>query len=323
MAELGILIIGQSGLNWVRWKRLCTAIEVLGFDVLLRSETLRDPAPPHEDALELWSSLMYVATQTRRVRFGSLYSPVVYRHPVWVAKMAAAVDALSQGRFILGLGYGEDPATQQRYALPTYAGTQRLDHFEEAVATIHALLRSPEPVTLVGRYYKLHDAFIQPRPAPGSPPLVLSDGVGGDALPILARYADEWNALGMLPGDYRMVRHKLNGHLAAADRAPEAMHYSFTARLYFAKSESSLMRALDRARRDFPESSTLTPGELMTYVRSKGALIGTPDQIVAQIAELVASGVHRVILEWHELDDISGLEALGQKVLHQVHAMPS
>jgi len=106
MLELAIMIEGQNGLNWPRWQRIARAVEDLGFAGLYRSDHYPNASPPDLDSLELWVSLTWLASHTRRIQFGPLVSPVSFRQPTMTARMASAVDDLSGGRLILGLGAG-------------------------------------------------------------------------------------------------------------------------------------------------------------------------------------------------------------------------
>ena len=94
MLEVAIMIEGQDGINRDRWKRLVRAVEDLGYAGLYRSDHFTEPAGPPRDALELWSSLTWLADNTERIEFGPLVSPVSFRHPVVTAWQAAAVDGL-------------------------------------------------------------------------------------------------------------------------------------------------------------------------------------------------------------------------------------
>src|SRR4051794_13386202 len=106
MLEIAIMIEGQSGLNWERWQRLARTVEDLGFAGLYRSDHLANAQLPDQDALDAWVSLTWLASHTRRIEFGPLVSPLTFRHPVHLARMAAAVDDLSGGRLTLGVGAG-------------------------------------------------------------------------------------------------------------------------------------------------------------------------------------------------------------------------
>jgi alkanesulfonate monooxygenase SsuD/methylene tetrahydromethanopterin reductase-like flavin-dependent oxidoreductase (luciferase family) len=104
MYEVAIMVEGQNGLNWDRWQRIAGAVEDLGFVGLYRSDHFTNGRPPDLDSLELWVSLTWLASHTRRLEFGPLVSPLSFRHPAITARMASAVDDLSGGRLNLGLG---------------------------------------------------------------------------------------------------------------------------------------------------------------------------------------------------------------------------
>lgn len=94
MLEVAVMIEGQDGINWDRRKRLVRAVEDLGFAGLYRSDHFTEPVGPPRDALELRSSLTWLADNTERIEFGPLVSPVSFRHPVVTAWQASAVDGL-------------------------------------------------------------------------------------------------------------------------------------------------------------------------------------------------------------------------------------
>ncbi|HJR78580.1 MAG TPA: LLM class flavin-dependent oxidoreductase, partial [Anaerolineales bacterium] len=106
MLEIAIMIEGQNGLNWPRWQKIARLVEDLGFVGLFRSDHFTNSSPPDLDSLELWTSLTWLACNTKRVEFGPLVTPFSFRHPVFTARMASAVDALSGERLTLGLGAG-------------------------------------------------------------------------------------------------------------------------------------------------------------------------------------------------------------------------
>src|SRR5512143_3257918 len=98
MLEIAVMIEGQNGLNWERWKRIVSAVEDLGFAGLYRSDHYTNSNPPDMDSLELWVSLTWLADRTRRIEFGPLVTPLSFRNPTMTARHAAAVDDLSNGR---------------------------------------------------------------------------------------------------------------------------------------------------------------------------------------------------------------------------------
>src|SRR3989454_6704869 len=109
--RIGVMIEGQEGLTWDRWFRIADRVESLGLDSLWRSDHFFSlMGHPERPALECWSSLTALAQRTQRIRFGPLVSPMTFRHPALLARMAAAGDGLSNGRLSLGAVAGWDEA---------------------------------------------------------------------------------------------------------------------------------------------------------------------------------------------------------------------
>ena len=100
--DIAIMIEGQMGLTWPRWQRMARAVEDLGFAGLYRSDHFTNANPPDQESLELWVSLTWLATNTSRIEFGPLVTPVSFRHPAMTARIAAAVDDLSEHELVAG-----------------------------------------------------------------------------------------------------------------------------------------------------------------------------------------------------------------------------
>ena len=161
--EISITIEG-FGLSWDRWKNLASHIEACGFAGVYKSDHFNIPQPPYDDHLEAFVSLAYLASHIPRVHFGTLVSPVSFRDPVMMVRQAMAIDDLSGGRMILGVGTGwmEQEHLMFGYDLGTIK--ERLDRFEEGLEVTTQLIRSDEPVTFVGQYFQLREAILLPRP---------------------------------------------------------------------------------------------------------------------------------------------------------------
>src|SRR5438105_2721329 len=158
--RIAIMVEGQNGLNWRRWERIAGAVEDLGFEGLYRSDHFVNPAPPELDSLELWVSLTWLATHTRRISFGPVVSPVSFRHPTITARMAAAVDDLSGGRLRLGLGAGWQEREHTNFGLDLLDVDARFRRLGEALEVVTRLFRSGKPVSFEGEFYQLHDAIL-------------------------------------------------------------------------------------------------------------------------------------------------------------------
>ena len=164
MIELAIMIEGQDGLNWERWQRIAAATEDLGFAGLYRSDHYTNATGPDKDSLELWVSLTWLASNTKRIEFGPLVSPVSFRQPTMTARMASAVDDLSGGRLILGVGAGWQEREHANYSWDLLDIPGRFSRFEEGLQIISRLLHSDVPIAHNGHHYNLNEAILLPRP---------------------------------------------------------------------------------------------------------------------------------------------------------------
>lgn len=303
--DIAIMIEGQNGLTWARWQRLALAVEALGFAGLYRSDHYTNAEPPDRESLELWVSLTWLASHTQRLAFGPLVSPVSFRHPTLTARMAAAVDDLSGGRLTLGLGAGWQVREHHNYGWELLDLAGRFRRFEEGVHIIRHLLRETAPLDFTGEFFRLHEAVALPRPArPGGPALLLGGNGPGKTLPLVARYADEWNAVYVTPARLRALNTRLDALLAAAGRAPAAVRRSLMHGCFFGRDEAALGRALG--------------GRELAALRERGVVAGTAAAVVAQLGAYAEAGAQGVMLQWLDLDDLDGLEAFATQVLPQV-----
>ncbi|MFN2221953.1 MAG: LLM class F420-dependent oxidoreductase [Candidatus Promineifilaceae bacterium] len=310
MLEVAIMIEGQDGLNWPRWQRLARAVEELGFVGLYRSDHYTNANPPDKDSLELWVSLAWLADNTQRIEFGPLVSPVSFRHPTMTARMASAVDDLSGGRLILGMGAGWQEREHTHYGWDLLPVPQRFARFEEGLEVVTRLLSSEEPVDFDGRYYRLQEAILLPRPQqPGGPPILIGGNGPRRTLPLAARYADEWNGVYINPHKFAELNERLDNLLLDQGRQPSAVRRSLMVGTIFGRTQRDIDRRLDEiaARRDRHYSAA--------ELRDSGMVVGDGQQIRDQLEAYAAAGVQRIMLQWLELDDLDGLEALAKALL--------
>lgn len=301
MLDVAVMIEAQDGLNWPRWQAIARAVEDAGFVGLFRSDHFVNPNGPWKDALELWTSLTWLASQTRRIEFGPLVSPVSFRDPVITAWQAACVDDLSGGRLRLGLGAGWQEREHTAFGYDLSPLKERFDRFEEGLEVITRLLRSDSPTTFDGRFYHLHEARLMPRPNRRDLPIVIGGKGPRRTLGLVAKYAAEWNTTGMPLEDFTALNTRLDGLLRRAGREPHSVRRSLMTTVVFGRDEAELGRKLGD-----------TAAEAL---RARGRVVGTAPIIAQQLRELAAAGLDRVMLRWDDLDDAAGLRALGEGVL--------
>lgn len=310
MIEVGLMLEGQNGMTWPRWKRLVKAAEELGFAGLYRSDHYTNANPPDKASLELWTSLTWLADHTERIDFGPLVSPVSFRHPTMTARMAAAVDDLSGGRLILGIGAGWQEREHHKFGRDLLEVSDRFDRFEEGVEVIAKLLRSEEPSTFEGEYFQIREAQLLPRPLrEGGPPILIGGNGPKRTLPIAARFSDEWNAVYIPPKKFQELNTRLTKLLQEQGREPGEVRRSLMTGCVYGENDQEVA---SKVKERTNGKSTIQE------LRERGLAVGTADQIVDQLSRLADVGVERVMLQWLDLDDLEGLRSLAEGVLTQV-----
>jgi len=319
MVAISIQIEAQDGLTWPRWKRLVAEVEALGFAGLFRSDHFTNSRPTDKDSLEMVVSLTYLADHTQRIHFGPLVAPLSVRHPTLLARQAAALDDLSGGRMILGVGAGWQEREHTLFGHELGDVPTRMARLEEGLEVITRLLRSDEPVTYEGRFYQLRGAILLPRPQrPGGPPILIGGNGPKRTLPLVARYADIWNAVSLTPEAFREHSALLDEMLRAAGREPADVRRTMMTSVDFGRNMEELDRRLNWRSR-VPELADKPLVDVLEIMHStRGTLVGTPDMIVKQIAAYTNAGVEELILQWFDMDDIQGLRTLAESVLLQV-----
>ena len=165
--------------------------------------------------VEGWTLLTYLAAAFPRFRYGHLVLGQSYRNPALLAKMAATLQELTGGRFILGLGAGWHEEEYRAYGYDYPSGGVRVAQLAEAIELIRAMW-TESPATYHGTYYHVEDAYCEPRPDPPIPIMVGTNGK--KALGVTARLADWWNWDGPWDTVYRPPYEVLREHCQSIGR---------------------------------------------------------------------------------------------------------
>lgn len=305
MLEIAIMIEGQNGLTWTRWQKIAQIVEDTGFVGLFRSDHFTNSNPPDIESLELWTSLTWLAGNTKRIEFGPLVTPFSFRHPVHTARMASAVDDLSHGRLILGLGAGWNEREHDLFGFDLLQPNSRFERFNEGMEVVTRLLRSDEPVTFEGQYYQLRGATLLPRPQrPGGPRVLIGGNGAKRTLSYVVRYADEWNCVALTPPQFADRNTKLDEMLNSAGRKPESVRRSMMTGCVFGKDAATLDKKIGAR------------GKPLEQLQQDGTIAGNLNAVKEQLRELEKAGLQRIMLQWLDLDDLDSLEALGRGLLN-------
>lgn len=234
-----------------------------------------DATPLDGPTLECWSVIAGLAASVPRLRIAPLVTSVTYRHPAVLANIAAAVDNISGGRLLLGLGAGWQENEHASYGLELGTIKERLDRFEEAVQVTRSML-GPGRTTFKGEYFWVTDAPNQPAPVQMSVPILIGGGGEKRTLRIAAQYADEWNAW----TSPDVLAHKLSvlgQHCDAIGRDRAEIKVSTQALLFLSTDEEWLKGIRDQD-------------------MGRAGIIGTPAEVVDIIGQYKEAGADEIIV---------------------------
>ncbi|MGH2344857.1 MAG: LLM class flavin-dependent oxidoreductase [Chloroflexota bacterium] len=246
--------------------------------------------------MECMSLLAHSAGRTPGVRFGTLVMGQSFRNPALTAKMAATLQFLTGGRFILGIGAGWKEDEYRAYGYPYPPVSTRIAQLDEAAAIIRAMW-TESPATVTGTHYSVTAAYCEPRPDPA--PILMIGGAGEKrTLRVVARHADWWNADYYSPAEYGRKLAVLHEHCRVLGRDPATIVPT-----YFATVSLSRNPNIGEGTRPFSHR-----GEL--YI-----VHGDPDAVSRQLEEFAALGVRHVQLSFTDFPSDEGLNLFLSEVL--------
>jgi alkanesulfonate monooxygenase SsuD/methylene tetrahydromethanopterin reductase-like flavin-dependent oxidoreductase (luciferase family) len=250
----------------------------------------------YDDAyvMEGWTALTYMAALQPRLMFGNAVICQSFRNPALLAKMAATLQYLSGGRYILGIGSGwkKDEYLSYGYDFPP-PGT-RVEELDETMQIINAMWRG-ERATVRGKHNRVVDAWCEPKPDP-LPPIMIGASKPR-MLSLAVRYADWWNVSWTGISDFRMQVVECERACAKFNRDPATLRRTWFGGCVCAPTEDAV-KSLN-----------------ITGISSHNAFVGTPNQIIEQMLPFIELGVDYFILGSGGFPDLTTLETLIQEVL--------
>jgi len=307
------MIEGQENVGWEDWTALAGACEEHGIPGLYRSDHYKSFAETGERAaLDAWGTLCGLAALTSRIRLGTMVSPTSFRHPSVLAKLAVTADHVSGGRIDLGIGAGWNEAEHAAFGFSFHDLKTRMDIFEEQVEIVAGLL-GPEPFAFEGEHYRLAEDDARPKPVNGRLPLILGGAAGKRGARIAARWADEYNTVGVGPDECRARRERLAAACEAAGRDPSTQRFSLMTGTLVGRDEAELH---DRARAlaELQGQAGREPAELVAELRSSGWVAGVIDDAAEQLRALAGAGVERVLCQLLLHRDLDQVAVIGREL---------
>jgi alkanesulfonate monooxygenase SsuD/methylene tetrahydromethanopterin reductase-like flavin-dependent oxidoreductase (luciferase family) len=288
--KVGLLVEAVEGLDWKRWRAIYLAAERLGFESVWLSDHLASTWWEIH-GLEPWVALSVAAAETRRVRLGPLVSPITFREPALVARMAEALDDLSLGRFVLGLGLGWNADEHAAFGIPFPPISERVRLLSEGIQRIRHVLGERHLPVLIG----------------GSGPR--------STLPLVARYADEWNLTTASLEVYRARSQRLAELCGELGRDPFSIRRSVAVGCWIGRDLADLHARGRRLQRVVAPLAGVEANSIVAAARGMGWVVGTPSEIVAALRPLADAGIDLAILGHYDHADEGALELIASDVL--------
>lgn len=277
---------------------MATRAEKSGWDGLwLADHFMANTPEPNDTPIgECLVQLAAIAADVPRVRVGPLVAGNTYRHPAVLMKMAAAIDEIAQGRFVLGIGAGWQVNEHAAYGIDLGTVRERLAWFREACAIL-ASLRDEQRTTYDGDRYQLTDAPLQPKPVGPMPILI---GASGEKVmsKIVAEYADEWNCW----STPEIFAHKTRVYSQACEdrgRDPQSLWRSTQALVFVG------------------DDAAATAAEV---AKKRPAIGGTPSQLVDVLGQYAEAGLDEFILPTFNRGDAADINEFADHFLTEVAA---
>ena len=226
---------------------------------------------------EAWTVLAFAAARWPQFQIGPIVLGQSYRNPALLAKMAATLQALCRGRFIMALGAGWKEDEYYAYGYPFPSPGVRVAQLEDSLEIMTRLWQQPGPVSYQGAHYSISNAYCEPKPDPI--PKIIVGGGGKKTMRLAARFADWWSLPDANVAAYRAHLPTLDQHCQELGRDPKTLRRTWFGRLAVGQTEA--------------EAESLSAGR---WTRAN-ALVGTPTQVLDQIGLFIDAGVDYFMVE--------------------------
>ncbi len=248
--------------------------------------------------------MAYMAGRLTQLIFGNTVLCQSFRNPALLAKMAATLQFLSGGRFILGLGAGWQEEEYRAYGYDFPPNAVRVAQLEETLQIVRAMW-SGEPATFEGKYYRVREARCEPLPNP-APPIILG-AFKPRMLRLAARYADGWNVSSSGLQRYRRMASEFERACAEVGRDPASVSRSWVGGVACASTQAQ---------------AEMLAGERFSAEAEEGdfGFVGTPAQVIAQMHSFMELGISEFILDCAGFPDLACLQRVLAEVVPDILA---
>jgi len=282
--------------------------ERLGYDsfwVMDHFHQIQGVGETNEPMFEGWTTLGVIAGSTSKIRLGTMVTGNIYRHPSILAKIGATLDVLSRGRLFMGIGAGWNEEESRAYGILFPPVKERFRRLEEAVQIIR-LMWTEEKSNFDGKFYKIRDAYCNPKPIQKPHPPILIGGSGErETLKLVAKYADACNLFGS-PDTIKKKLDVLREHCKTVGRDYNSILKTRLGVVIMDKDKTALEKRIGDRLRNMP-----------TQMR-EFATIGTPEEVKLQVELFRDVGIQYLISSFEWDRQLQGMEQFANEVIKKL-----
>jgi F420-dependent oxidoreductase-like protein len=297
------VMLPQFGTSWSEVRELAAAAEESGFDSVWVVDHFFGVGS--DDPFEAWTEMSAVAAITRRIELGSLVLCNNYRPPTLLAKMAMTLDAISDGRLILGYGAGWFAQEYEAYGYEFPGIRTRLEQLEEGLEILKRMW-TEEAATFHGLHYNVEGARCMPKPTrKPHPPILIGGGGEKILLRLVAQYADIWNNVGIYHGEIAHKLSVLRDHCEKQGRDFSTIEISQQTVAAIGKTKAEAAKKTEKV---LGEVGFLTGAPELCPT-------GTPDEIIARVKKNRETGITSWVMSFGRHVAPEDLALFGKEVL--------
>ncbi len=298
------LFLPQAALSYEAVRERALVVERLGYDGLWLVDHFYAQGAPDLDFVEGWTALAGIAEATSKIRIGLMVTCNSYRNPGLLAKMAATVDHIAAGRLELGMGAGWMESEYRAYGYEFPPMGTRLAQLGEALEILESLF-ARDRTSYEGRYYRLHDAPLAPKPVQAPLPVTIGGAGEKVLLRLVARFAHRWNCPMNSADDIPRLRQVLARHCDDFQRDPAEISTSEQCVVIVGADEADVA-----ARRAMAEHMAGSFADLDAV-----AVQGTPEVVIEGLRRKIRGGVDDFALCFGDFGMPETLELFASEVM--------
>ena len=240
--------------------------------------------------LECFTNLAWLAGRHPNLHWGTMVCGQGFRNPAYLAKLAANLHVLTGGRFLLGVGAGNNDGEHRRYGYQFGPPAERLARLEEVIQVLRALW-STAPASFEGQYHRIEGAYCSP--LPDTPiPLVIGGGGERKTLRLVAEYADWWCADVGTVATFVHKSQVLDRHMESVDRPRESL----------VRSQVTWVSIED------------DPARVVRWPNLH-IVAGSPDEVRFELQAFLNAGVTHFQMRFMDYPDPGGMERFARSVM--------